>query len=333
MPTTCSTRRRFPTPSTTACSASCRRSRRRIRRCAAPIRRRSASAAAARGFAPVRHAVPMLSIRTETDTEPSGARPSMPACGANSAWGIRCGGRVCRRAQVRRPRDQPALRGRRAGAGGDARRRRDRRGRDAEHPHRAAIPLRLLGESAAGAGGARRGLHEPRRLRALQRKQRSPRGEAIWSIRATAPPAASASSTPAWPAPAAVLLCLRAGRVAGWTLPATHAGVLDALAAFGLPVCEHRARVCGRRGLAAFHARMRALRDTLPFDIDGVVYKVNALALQQRSASSPASRAGRWRTSIRRRRRTTVEATSRCRSAVPARSRRWRAWRRSSSAA
>jgi NAD-dependent DNA ligase len=87
----------------------------------------------------------------------------------------------------------------------------------------------------------------------------------------------------------------------GWTLPSTHSGVLAALAAFGLPVCEHRAVAQGAEGLIAFHARMRALRDSLPFDIDGVVYKVNSLACSSNSASSRASRAGPWRTSIRRR--------------------------------
>jgi DNA ligase (NAD+) len=46
-------------------------------------------------------------------------------------------------------------------------------------------------------------------------------------------------------------------------------------------VCEHRAVVQGAAGLVAFHERMAALRDSLPFDIDGVVYKVNA-ALQER---------------------------------------------------
>jgi DNA ligase (NAD+) len=40
--------------------------------------------------------------------------------------------------------------------------------------------------------------------------------------------------------------------------------------------------VQGAEGLIAFHARMRAARDGLGFDIDGVVYKVNSLALQQR---------------------------------------------------
>src|SRR5690606_20207177 len=66
-----------------------------------------------------------------------------------------------------------------------------------------------------------------------------------------------------------------------WVPPPTHAEVLDAIAAFGLSVCAHRAVVQGAQGLADFHARIGALRDTLPFDIDGVVYKVNSRALQQ----------------------------------------------------
>lgn len=72
------------------------------------------------------------------------------------------------------------------------------------------------------------------------------------------------------------------GEVRGWTMPATHSAVLDALAAFGLPVCEHRVVSQGVEGLIAFHARILEMRDALPFDIDGVVYKVNSLALQQR---------------------------------------------------
>ena len=70
------------------------------------------------------------------------------------------------------------------------------------------------------------------------------------------------------------------GEVKGWAQPDTHRGVLDALAAFGLPVCEHRDRVVGPQGLAAFHARMAVLRQSLPFDIDGVVYKVDSIARQ-----------------------------------------------------
>src|SRR5574340_299727 len=46
------------------------------------------------------------------------------------------------------------------------------------------------------------------------------------------------------------------GETAGWTLPATHGQVLDQIAAWGLPVCEHRAVVAGAEGLAAFHEKI-----------------------------------------------------------------------------
>ena len=72
------------------------------------------------------------------------------------------------------------------------------------------------------------------------------------------------------------------GDVQGWSVPGTHSGLLDALAAAGVPVCADRAVVQGVEGLIAFHAAMGAKRDALPFDIDGVVYKVNSRALQQR---------------------------------------------------
>ncbi|WP_020164772.1 NAD-dependent DNA ligase LigA [Methyloversatilis discipulorum] len=82
------------------------------------------------------------------------------------------------------------------------------------------------------------------------------------------------------------------GEVRGWTLPDTHAGVLDALSAFGLPVSEHRAVCSGGEALAAFHARIAEARPTLPFDIDGVVYKVNSLALQAKMGF--VTREPRW---------------------------------------
>ncbi|KAK6022352.1 NAD-dependent DNA ligase adenylation domain protein [Ostertagia ostertagi] len=93
------------------------------------------------------------------------------------------------------------------------------------------------------------------------------------------PPAGPGAGAPA----AAVLLRLRPGRGAGLGhAPATHSGMLDALAAFGLPVNGDRAVVQGPAGLVEFHAAMAAKRDSLPFDIDGVVYKVNDRELQAR---------------------------------------------------
>jgi DNA ligase (NAD+) len=82
------------------------------------------------------------------------------------------------------------------------------------------------------------------------------------------------------------------GKVEGWPLPATHSAVLDALAAMSVPVCDERAVVRGAQGVVEFHRRIAAKRDSLPFDIDGVVYKVNSLALQKQLGF--VSREPRW---------------------------------------
>ncbi|HEX6017031.1 MAG TPA: NAD-dependent DNA ligase LigA, partial [Burkholderiaceae bacterium] len=82
------------------------------------------------------------------------------------------------------------------------------------------------------------------------------------------------------------------GEVRGWQIPPSHTELLDALARFGFPVDEHRAVCHGGEELARFHARIAAERDALPFDIDGVVYKVDDRALQDRLGFK--SREPRW---------------------------------------
>ncbi len=82
------------------------------------------------------------------------------------------------------------------------------------------------------------------------------------------------------------------GKTEGWKLPATHSAVLDALKNMNVPVSNERAVVHGAQGLIGFHRRIEAQRDSLPFDIDGVVYKVNSLALQERLGY--VSREPRW---------------------------------------
>ncbi|NRF68738.1 NAD-dependent DNA ligase LigA [Aquincola sp. S2] len=72
------------------------------------------------------------------------------------------------------------------------------------------------------------------------------------------------------------------GEVRDWSAPPTHSATLQALADFGVPVNAEREVVLGADGLVAYHARIGAQRDALPFDIDGVVYKVNQRALQER---------------------------------------------------
>jgi DNA ligase (NAD+) len=82
------------------------------------------------------------------------------------------------------------------------------------------------------------------------------------------------------------------GEEQGWAKPATHSAVLDALAAMNMPVSNERAVVQGAQGLVEFHRRIAAKRDSLPFDIDGVVYKVNSIALQEKLGF--VSREPRW---------------------------------------
>ena len=72
------------------------------------------------------------------------------------------------------------------------------------------------------------------------------------------------------------------GSVKGAALPATHSALLDQLAEWGFPVAPERRRVSGLAGLLAYFAEIGRRRESLPYDIDGVVYKVDDLAAQER---------------------------------------------------
>jgi len=60
----------------------------------------------------------------------------------------------------------------------------------------------------------------------------------------------------------------------------THYAMLQTFKAWGFPVAAQIQCVQGSMGLVAYHQQIAQTRDSLPFDIDGVVYKVNSLALQ-----------------------------------------------------
>ena len=76
------------------------------------------------------------------------------------------------------------------------------------------------------------------------------------------------------------------GEVAGWPEGHTpfqnHYGLLQTLKAWGFPVAIQTKCVLGASGLVQFHQEIAQQRDSLPYDIDGVVYKVNELALQEK---------------------------------------------------
>jgi DNA ligase (NAD+) len=72
------------------------------------------------------------------------------------------------------------------------------------------------------------------------------------------------------------------GECLGCALPGTHAEVLQRLREWSFPVSELCRTVGGVDGLLAYYREIGERRSALPFDIDGVVYKVNSLALQER---------------------------------------------------
>jgi DNA ligase (NAD+) len=71
------------------------------------------------------------------------------------------------------------------------------------------------------------------------------------------------------------------GAMEGVELPKTHSQTMDFLAALRFPVGHQREVVRGVEGLLGYYQRIAAARPTLPFDIDGVVYKVDNVAQQQ----------------------------------------------------
>ncbi len=252
------------------------------------------------GFAPVRHAVPMLSIRTETDTEASGAvafdarvrrelELAEDAPPVEYAAELKFDGLAINLRYERGVLVQAATRG--DGETGEdvTQNIRTVRGRPGAGGQ---IPLRLDGVDAPvievrGEVYMRRddfeALNEAQRQKG-EKTYVNPRNTAAGAVRQL-DPAVTASRPLSF-------FAYGLGEVQGWDIPGTHAALLDALQAMGLPVCADRVVAQGADGLVEFHRAMGAKRDTLPFDIDGVVYKVNDRTLQQRLGF--VSREPRW---------------------------------------
>ncbi|NYG35316.1 NAD-dependent DNA ligase LigA [Sphaerotilus montanus] len=254
------------------------------------------------GFAAVRHAVPMRSIRTETDTEATGASTFDARVRRELALGedapplryaceLKFDGLAINLRYVDGVLVQAATRG-----DGES-------GEDVTQNIRTIgqIPLRLRD----GPGGLpavlevrgevymRRDDFDRLNERQRERIARGDKGEKTFVNPRNAAAGAVRQHDPALAAERPLsFFAYGLGEVQGWALPGTHSGVLDALDAFSLPVCAERAVVVGADGLAAFHQRIGAQRDQLPFDIDGVVYKVDDLALQRQLGF--VSREPRW---------------------------------------
>ena len=249
------------------------------------------------GLAPVRHAQPMLSIDADRETTEAAARRFDARIRKLLELG-ECDAPVAYAAELKFDGLAMSLRyerGRlvRAATRGDG-----ETGEDVTHTVRTirAIPHRLRWAPAEGAPEVLevRGEVFMRRddFERMNEQQRA-RGEKIF----VNPRNAAAGIVRQLDARVAAARPLSffaygLGEVQGWVPPETHSATLDALARCGMPVNDERAAVQGACGLLAFHRRIAEARAHLPFDIDGVVYKVDRRDLQLRLGYK--SREPRW---------------------------------------
>lgn len=88
------------------------------------------------------------------------------------------------------------------------------------------------------------------------------------------------------------MFCYGTGFVDGGELPDNHTQTIDALSAWGLKTCPDAALVVGIDACKAYYETLGSRRDSLAYDIDGVVFKVNSYA--QQAELGYVSRAPRW---------------------------------------
>ena len=249
-------------------------------------------------FDSVRHAVPMLSIRTETDTQASGAQAfdarirkelELPegAAPVQYVTELKFDGLAMSLRYENGLLVQAATRG-----DGEY-------GEDVTHNIRTIgqIPLRLHDAppllEVRGEVYMRRDDFEALNARQRWRIAAGEKGEKTFVNPRNAAAGAVRQLDPAIAAQRPLrFFAYGVGLVQGGPAWATHHELLQALKAWGFPVAEQTSTALGADGLLAFYERTGAQRAQLPFDIDGVVYKVNSLALQQRLGF--VSREPRW---------------------------------------
>ena len=238
------------------------------------------------GLAPVRHAVPMLSIHTETDTEASGAQafdarvrrelglsdadPAIEYVAEPKFDGLAMSLRYENGRLV-----QAATRG-----DGEV-------GEDVTHNVRTIrqIPL-TLPEGVPPLLEVRGEVYMRRAdFDALNERQREQGGKTFVNPRNAAAGAVRQLDSGITAQRPLSFFAYGLGAITppaeGGPVFRTHYEMLQTLKSWGFPVAAQVQIAVGASELVAFHQQVGASRDALPYDIDGVVYKVNSLQLQR----------------------------------------------------
>ena len=155
-----------------------------------------------------------------------------------------------------------------------------------------SIPLRLLGDAPAvlevrGEVVMPRAAFERYNAWALENGQRTlanPRNGAAGSLRQLDPRITAQRPLS--------FFAYALGEMEGAMLPANHSQTLQWLRGLGLPVSAEVGTAEGIEGLLAYYRDIGARREALPYDIDGVVYKLDRF--DQQRAMGYVSRAPRW---------------------------------------
>lgn len=238
------------------------------------------------GLAPVRHAVPMLSIHTETDTEATGAQafdarvrrelglsdadPAIEYVAEPKFDGLAMSLRYEKGRLV-----QAATRG-----DGEV-------GEDVTHNVRTIrqIPL-TLPEGVPPLLEVRGEVYMRRAdFDALNERQREQGGKTFVNPRNAAAGAVRQLDSGITAQRPLSFFAYGLGAITppaeGGPVFRTHYEMLQTLKSWGFPVAAQVQIAVGASELVAFHQQVGASRDALPYDIDGVVYKVNSLQLQR----------------------------------------------------
>lgn len=156
-----------------------------------------------------------------------------------------------------------------------------------------SLPLRLLGEGhpelleARGEVFMTLAAFDAYNARALETGEKTfanPRNAAAGSLRQLDPRITAQRPLK--------LYCHGVGEVRAEGWPTRHDQVMALFRDWGLPTCPDAEVVVGVEGCRDYYERLRARRDQLPYEIDGMVFKVNVLAWRERLGF--VARAPRW---------------------------------------